>query len=148
MNQVVLVKENVNTGELVTFKKVENKEGEVLKLGTIMVSQETFTGFSGIARVSRRVAFITVEEKMANALLPSLRDNSPFPVNGKIIIKETTTPYVRKDGSLQSPKINPTTGEVITYNGNPVYRNTQFTEDLSAVDVFLRDNNVDEEATE
>jgi len=41
-----------------------------------------------------------------------------FPV--KLVIKEQTEPFY--DG--QEPKINPSSGEVITHNGQEIYRNT------------------------
>lgn len=147
MKLPVIAHSHPTTGELFTQKEWKNEAGETQQNFTIMVKQASFSGFSGIARQSTRVAFITMDSSMKESLAPFITDNSPFPVEGKIVIKETLTPYVKSDGTLQSPKINPTTGEVLTHNGQPIYRNTSFTDNLSEQDVLLSSSSSDE-ATE
>lgn len=148
MNTKVIVRAHKETGALVTMKNIINKEdGSERAVGTVMVEQSAITGLSGIGRVSKRVAFITLEEEVVDLLKPSLVDGGEFPVQGKLVVTETTVPYIKKDGTPQEPKRHGGTNEVMTYKGQPIYRNTDFSEDLKAVDVLLRDT-VAEEAAE
>lgn len=148
MNTKVIVRAHKETGALVTMKNIINKEdGSERAVGTVMVEQSTITGLSGIARVSKRVAFITLEEEVVDLLKTSLVDGQEFPVQGKLVVTETTVPYIKKDGTPQEPKRHGGTNEIMTYQGQPIYRNTDFSEDLKAVDVLLRDT-VAEEAAE
>lgn len=148
MNTKVIVRAHKETGALVTMKNIINKEdGSERAVGTVMVEQSTITGLSGIARVSKRVAFITLEEEVVDLLKTSLVDGQEFPVQGKLVVTETTVPYIKKDGTPQEPKRHGGTNEIMTYQGQPIYRNTDFSEDLNAVDVLLRDT-VAEEAAE
>jgi hypothetical protein len=140
MNKNVVVLPNKNTGDILTYRTITDKAtGEQREVGVVMVQQTKASGLSTIGRLSKRVAFITLEEEVLEFLGDSLQANQTFPVPGKLAILETTTPYVRKDGTTQEAKINPTTKDVITYQGSPVYRNTFFTEDMNLPDVFLRD---------
>ncbi len=149
MKSKVLVRAHKDTGAIVTMKTIVNKEnGEERQVGTVMVEQSTVTGLSKIARVSKRVAFITLEEEVVNLLQPSLIDGGEFPVAGKLVVNETTTPYIKKDGTPQEPKRHGGTNEVMTYNGQPIYRNTSFSEDINAQDVFLTESSNAENAAE
>jgi hypothetical protein len=146
MKLPILVQAHKESGAIVTMKTITNKStGEEREVGTVMVRQNAISGLSGIGRVSKRVAFITLESEVVELLTPMLSANQPFPVEGKIVIEETLVPYVKSDGTTQTPKTNPNTGEVITYQGSPVYRNSFFTEVMSTQDVFLRDSASDEE---
>lgn len=138
-NQVKVVA-NKNTGETVTMRTITDKDGESREVGVVMVQSTALAGLSALGRLSKRTAFITLEEEALEFLAGDLNDGADFPVAGKICIEETLTPYVRKDGTKQEPKINPTTEEVITYNGEPVYRNSFFTEDINQADVFLKES--------
>jgi hypothetical protein len=153
MNNKVIVVPNKNTGEILTFRTITDKStGEQREVGVVMVQSKTLSGLSALARVATRTAFITLEEGAIEFLGDSLIANQPFPMEGKICIEETLTPYIRKNGEPQEAKINPTTKDVITYQGSPVYRNSFFTEDMNHADIFLRDSVVptagDSEATE
>jgi len=138
-NQVKVIA-NKNTGETVTMRTITDKDGESREVGVVMVQSTALAGLSALGRLSKRTAFITLEEDALEFLAGDLNDGADFPVAGKICIEETLTPYVRKDGTKQEPKINPTTEEVITYNGQPVYRNSFFTEDINQADVFLKES--------
>ena len=141
---------NSKTGAVVSLKTIDNPEtGEKQELASIMVQSQTLSGFSkGIARIEKRIAYATIPAEALDIdffgnkqpLSASLIDQAPWPFEGKIVVKETLTPYVKKDGTKQEPKINPRTGEIITFNGSPVYRNTLYTEDMSDSDVFLRES--------
>ena len=149
MKSKVIVRAHKETGALVTMKTIVNKEnGEERQVGTVMVESSTITGLSGIGRVSKRVAFVTLEEEVVDLLKPYLVNKGEFPVEGKLVVTETTVPYIKKDGTPQSPKIHGSTGEIMTYKGEPIYRNTDFSEDMSKQDTLLRDVATEEDAVE
>lgn len=138
-NQVTIVA-NSKTGNVVTMKSITDKStGEVREVGSVMVQSKSVSGLSRLGRVSTRTAFLTLEADALEFLEDSLVDGAILPIDGKIVVEETLKPYIKKDGKKQEPKINPSTKKVITYQGKPVYRNTYFTEDLSAKDVLLKD---------
>tara|TARA_R110000851_G_scaffold151564_1_gene292804 strand:+ start:124 stop:597 length:474 start_codon:yes stop_codon:yes gene_type:complete len=140
MNNPVLVKENPNNGLLVTMKDAKDASGKAIQLGTIRVEQVVVSVTRGYVNVSKRSAFLTLREEQLSALAPLLVKDGAFPVPGKLVVTETLTPYVSKStGKVQDPKMNPTTKQVITYQGQPVYMNTDFESNLNAQDTFLRD---------
>jgi hypothetical protein len=145
MKLPILVQAHKETGALVTMKTITNKStGEEREVGTVMVRQNVIGGLAGIGRLSKRVAFITLEKEVVDILTPMFADNAPFPVEGKIVVEETLVPYIKSDGTPQTPKQHGETGAVMTYNGQPIYRNTFFTEDMKVQDTFLRDSNSEE----
>lgn len=149
MKNQVLIAENSKTGELIKMRTVTNsKTGEKREVASIMVQQTSLAGLSTFGRLQKRTAYVTLEMDAFEFIEDHIVNGAVFPVPGKIVIEESLTPYVRKDGSKQEPKINPDTGEIITYQGQPVYRNTRFTEDLNAQDVLLRDNGSNQQSSE
>jgi hypothetical protein len=93
--------------------------------GSIMLRSESMELRDGWIRPVARVGRVTnrVEELVKLVKQFNLKEGDDFsrkvmPV--KLTIKEQTTPFY--DG--QEPKINPTTGEVITSGGKEVYRST------------------------
>lgn len=140
MKNQVLVVANKNTGEVLTSRTITDKDGNEREVGVVMVQSKALSGLATLGRVSTRTAFVTLEAEALEFIGDSLKDGQPFPADGKICIEETLTPYTRKDGSIQEAKINPTTKEVITYNGQPVYRNSFFSEDVNQADVFLKES--------
>ena len=150
MNNQVLIAENSTTGKVCTeFNYVDKVSKETKTLYKLMVTQSSLTASNGIFRESKRTAFVTLDEKAYGMFERAglLRDGAPLPLQGKLVITETLEPYMRKDGTPQKPKINPTTQEVITHQGAPVYRNTEFTQDLNAVDTFLASDRDDNSAS-
>ena len=140
MKSKVIVRAHKETGAIVTMKKIVDKEsGEERQVGTVMVEQTTVTGLSKIARIAKRVAFITLEEEVVDLLSPMLVDGGEFPVEGKLVVTETTVPYVKKDGTPQEPKRHGGTNEVMMFKGTPIYRNTDFSEIMSTQDTLLVD---------
>ena len=133
----VKVMANPQTGEVWTPRVItDSNTGEEIEAAVIMLSQVTINS-SGIGGLAKRTAFKTYRQEVVDLLGP-LVDGQTFPLEGKLVVTETLTPYQRKDGSFQEPKRRGKGGEVITYNGQPVYRNTDFTEDMDAQDVLLR----------
>lgn len=150
MRNSVKVVADKNTGEVVRMRTITDKStGEQREVGVVMVQSKTLSGLSALGRVSTRTAFITLEAEALEFLGADLQDGKEFPIEGKIVIEETLTPYIKKDGSTQDAKINPRTKEEITYHGKPVYRNSFFSEDVNQSDTFLRENaSVEVPATE
>tara|TARA_X000001388_G_scaffold20665_1_gene13695 strand:- start:428 stop:961 length:534 start_codon:yes stop_codon:yes gene_type:complete len=58
------------------------------------------------------------------------------PVDCKLVVKETLEQR-KWDGGEQSPKINPDTGDVLTADGCPIYRNTMLTFDMDEKDEYI-----------
>ena len=138
-NQVTIVA-NSRTGNVVTMKTITDKaSGDTREVGSVMVQSKSLSGLSRLGRVSTRTAFLTLEADALEFLDDYLVDGGILPMEGKIVVEETLTPYVTKAGKKQDAKINPTTKKVITFEGKPVYRNTYFTDDLNVKDVFLKD---------
>ena len=140
--QIVIAKAHKDTGELLTSRTISRKVGdEVIEetVYTVMVQSKSLANLSGIGGLQTRTAFITLREEAVEYLGSSLQADKPFPEEGKIVIRESLEPYISKSGKQQEPKINPTTKEPILYKGQPVYRNMEFTQDMDAQDVFLRE---------
>jgi len=108
------------------------------KYANVMLDTRTEEVVSGGLLVEkRRTAFFTFQgEQMIEKYRKQLKDGGVFPLAGKIIVKEATKPFY--DG--QDPKINPSTGEVVTHNGEAIYRTTEFTSDEEAGDQLLKND--------
>jgi len=101
------------------------------------------------SNLEKRVAFRNVDAtfiEMYN-IYESENDNTCFfadqiatvvdkAVNCKIVIEETHNQRTW-DGGEQQPKVNPKTGDVLTKNGNPIYRNTWVTFDMTEEDTYI-----------
>ncbi len=118
--------------------KVTAKEGQVVIANTnpekkdsgyIRVESETISMEGGFANISKRSALIRGKVEVLKKL--GLKEGDP--INGKIFLKESTTPSFNG----QEPKINPETKAVITHNGMPVYRESFFTAELDKADELL-----------
>tara|TARA_R110002020_G_scaffold200054_2_gene402112 strand:+ start:17267 stop:17722 length:456 start_codon:yes stop_codon:yes gene_type:complete len=141
MNTDVIIVANPNSGNVVTERMITDKDGNASRLGVIQVQQKALTGTSIVGGVSKRTAFITLNEEALEFVDDYLVDGGVWPQEGRLAIEETLKPWVSKDGKKrQDPKINPSTQEVITYQGKPVYRNTFFTTDLNVKDIFLKES--------
>lgn len=145
MKTPVTVLKPQNGNDIVKVIKKTDENGVEQVYGSFMVAQRTIGGFSknSMGRGSRRIAYITLSWDNIEALEEYLVDGAEFPCQGKIVIEETLKPYTYKDGKKQEakkyPKGHKKAGQVITYKGMPVYRNTYFTENLQEQDVFLKD---------
>ena len=64
-------------------------------------------------------------------------------LEGSIVIKESMTPFNKKDPS-RDLKIAGKTGIVCTVNGEPIYRKTVYSQAANAVDVTIQHDNVEE----
>lgn len=60
-------------------------------------------------------------------------------ITGKIYVRESLTPF----SPTQDPKKNPESGAIITHGGQPVYRDSIFTADMSKADELLESDKVE-----
>ena len=108
-------------------KVVNSKDGAEYGYIRVESTQTSFEG--GFIQTKKASALIRGKVEELKAL--GMKEGQEL--TGKIIHKESTTPSY--DG--QSPKINPSTGEVMNNNGSPIYRESFFTANLNAQDELL-----------
>lgn len=143
MNNPVLIAENSETGNVATASTFVDQNGETRTHYKIMVTQSSFTANNGYVNESKRTAFVTLSEQVYNSLESKglLVDGAIFPLTGKLAVEETLVPHIIKAGSRKGQKQHPKragkNGRVITHQGQPVYRNTNFVSDLNTPDVLL-----------
>ena len=121
----VKVAKHPTTGEVIT-QSTNNPEW-----GTIRVDSEHKSFEGGILNLSKRSAFI--RGKMSDLKALSLKSGQVL--SGKIQKQESFQPFFEG----QSPKINPSTGEVVLKNGRETYLQFEYTENMDAPDVFVGD---------
>lgn len=129
MSKVVSV--TAKDGQVVIPSTTPGKESS----GYMRVEFEITTMENGFIRKEKRSALI--RGKVAD--LSSLNLKEGAKIIGQIIHKEKT----EKSYPEQEPKINPSTMEVVTSNGLPVYRESFYTADQDATDILLSTDKVE-----
>lgn len=130
LSQTPLVKAHPITGAIVTY--FENSKGETF--GKIRVDQRTpVVSPTGFMSFQNRSAFITMDEKTAKEMEPLLKEDTAYPLKGKVHVSESLEPFYPE----QLPKTKGSDGDVITHNGQPVYRKVEFTQNLELEDILL-----------
>jgi|GEM_PF-2074386 len=124
-----IVKAHPTTGAIMTY--FESEKGETF--GKVRVDQHSPVINNGFLSFANRSAFITMDENTAKKMESILKEDTAYPIEGKVVVRESLEPFYED----QEPKINPSTEEVITHLGAPVYRETQFVFDLEAKDTLL-----------
>ncbi len=137
-NQSVV--ENSESGEVITLFTKMDKEGVEQTYGRVQIQSVALTLNNGFVSQMKRTAFVTLDSDALELLGDQIKAERPYPMDGKIIVKETLAE--QWPGHL--PKINPTTGETIEINGHHIYRSTEFTSDLDAQDVIVNPYSVKE----
>ena len=103
---------------------------------------EVTFGTGGWLNSATRTALIKGKTSDLKTFIQKNNVTLGYEMPGKIVIMEQTTPFYEG----QQPKINPSTSEVlyVTVNGvkSPIYRQTEFTQDMSREDVMLQHENV------
>lgn len=109
--------------------------------GTICVRQVVPVMRGRFAGFESRVAFIPVGEDQLDHMANFVFAGQDFFMKGQLIHTESHT----KSSDNHKPKSYPTghkqAGQPILSGGLPVYRNTEFTTDMSLVDVLLPTDN-------
>ena len=109
------------------------------EFGHIRLEQQTVTfGNTGWVKSSNRTTLL--HGKMDD--LQSLNLNESTPLNGKIIVKESVTPFSNNDPD-RDLKIAGETGIVCSVDDQPIYRKTFFVADITAQDVLIAHTNGD-----
>lgn len=99
--------------------------------GTFRVDSENKSMEGGILNISKRSAFI--RGKISDLEQLGLRPNQTLA--GKIQKQESFSPFYEG----QSPKINPSTNEVVLTNGRETYLQYEYTSNPDALDVWVGD---------
>ncbi len=137
-NQTVV--EHPETGNAITnFTKVD-KQGIEQNYGRVLIQSSSLSLNNGFVSQKKRTAFVTLDSDALELLGSQIKAGEAYPMQGKIVVKETLEPQF----TGHSPKINPSTGETIEVNGYQVYRSTEFTSDMDAQDVRINSNSVEE----
>ena len=123
----VTVAENATSKLVFTPSTKPSADGK--ERGFFIVESQNVTMEGGFINQNRRTATLTVESSIAK----TLNWSKGTPLNGQIIAEESHTPFY--DG--QACKINPTTKAEILVNGKRVFRQTRYTDDLTAKDSLL-----------
>lgn len=110
--------------------------------GSIMFEETSFTNTGGFLNKQKRVAFLRSDVETLKEYVSSMGLKTGSIVPGKIVVLETTEPSYEG----QSPKINPTSGEIITHKGNPIYRTTSIGT-IDQMDTLLESDKIEIEIT-
>ena len=124
------VKAHPETGKVVTRFSPDGSD-EVY--GKVRIDETTLVVKSGFSRFATRSAFITVDEETADILDSMIQDGDAYPVQGKIVVRESFKPFY--DG--HEPKRKGKGGDIVTIDGQPVYRETEFVTDMTLEDVMV-----------
>ncbi len=132
-----LVIAHPETGEIVT---AFTAKGTGKKFGKIRVDAVTLEVNNGFSSFAKRSAFITVDEETIDQMLEMnlIIEGQPYPVPGKIVVRESTKPFY----AGQEPKTKGKGGAVILSGGMPVYRDTEFVTDLTIEDELIQSDKV------
>ena len=136
MESNVIVRKHPDTGDVITLFE-SKKDGKTY--GRIRLDSTNFVSNNGITNVVKRVAFETLTPETLPAMTPLLKADAPYPIKGKILVKETLEPQYEG----QVPKLNPSTEQYVTVKGHQVYRTTSFTSDMNADDILINENTID-----
>lgn len=128
----IIVKSHPQTGLVIT-ENTNNKDW-----GTVRLEQTTFIPSGHIVNKSTRVAFITGAKEVLEAM--ELKADGDYPIVGKLVVREQTKPFFQG----QDPKLVPNTDVICKSEGQPIYRQTDFTSNMNEQDVLVLHDNGDE----
>lgn len=127
-NQVVVIA-NKNSGLVFNSTGISAKDGKEYGWYTV---QSTFVDRSGaMDKVTVLSALRSTSLEAFNAA-PLVAGEV---LDGKIVIKESTTKNPFR--ASQEPKRKGKDGGILLFNGQPIYRETEFTSDLNAQNVLI-----------
>lgn len=130
---MVKIASHPTTGEVITPSS-NNPEW-----GTIRVDSENKSFSNGMLNVSKRSAFI--RGRVSDLQFLGFRAGQT--IKGKIQKQESFKPFyvAGENGATrtQTPKINPTTKEVVLTNGRETYLQFEYTEDENALDIWIEE---------
>ena len=122
------------------------------ELGNVIRVSQNNPEFGHVRLEQDRVSYTNsgwVDRKVVTTLLhgktEDLREmdlHNKTELNGKIIVKESLTPFNDKDPD-RDLKIAGSTGIICCQDGQPIYRKTMYTPDVNAEDTLIAHNNGD-----
>jgi hypothetical protein len=122
------------------------------ELGNVIRVSQNNSEFGHVRLEQDRVSYTNsgwVDRKVVTTLLhgktEDLREmdlHNKTELNGKIIVKESLTPFNDKDPD-RDLKIAGNTGVICCQDGQPIYRKTMYTPDINAEDTLITHNNGD-----
>ncbi len=130
----VIAHANATTGILTNERTHTDKNGKEITNVHMMVQQNVMVAFGNRIDTVLRTAWTSISMPVFNLLEDEIIDGQPFPVQGKIIVKETHVPYIIGKGTdkertqecKQYPNGHPRAGEAVLSGGKRVYRNVIF----------------------
>jgi hypothetical protein len=129
MKNSVVVIANKTTGLVFNSTGISAKDGKEYGWYTV---QSTFVDRSGaLDKVTVLSALRSTSAEAFNAM-PLVAGEI---LDGKIVIKESTTKNPFR--ANQEPKRKGKDGGILLFNGQPIYRETEFTSDLNAQNVLV-----------
>ena len=126
---MVKVAQHPETGAVIT-PSTNNPAFGTIRLDELKKSLE-----GGFGQDQKRSAFVRGSMEFLNSL--NLKAGQSLP--GKIIKRESFEPFYEG----QTPKINPTTAEIVLTNGRETYLEFVYTEDANATDQWVGANNAE-----
>lgn len=123
----VTVAINSKNEKVFTPNETQSKNGK--SLGFFIVKSSNMIMENGFIVEQVRSATLTVEVALAEKL--NWKAGTQLP--GKIVVHESFDPFYEG----QECKINPTTKEPVLIEGKKVYRESRYTDDLSATDLLI-----------
>src|SRR3990167_6785790 len=134
MKKSVIIAAHPETKSMLTPAK---KEG----WSTMRVSQSTYS-LSGPGGVQSRSAFITKKNEDWEILKKEFNLAVGLPISGQIIRTETRTPQYENQSPKKYPEGHPNAGEVFLVDGQPVYFQDTYVEDMTLTDTLIAKSNV------
>lgn len=132
---IVRVAKHPETGNVITISE-KNPE-----FGTIRLDAEQNVFSDGFFNIQKRTAF--VRGRLVDLESLNLKDGQVLA--GQIVRKESFEPFYEG----QTPKINPTTNEVVLTDGSTTYLEFEYTEDMSKPsEIWVENNSVEAEVTD
>lgn len=129
MKNSVKVTANPANGQVFTSTGVSAKDGK--EYGFIRLESKWLDMSGAVASVKSLSALKTISKEAFD--ISELQAGSEL--EGRIIIKESTTKNPFR--ANQEPKRQGKDGGVLLYNGLPIYRETEFTTDMSIANVLV-----------
>jgi hypothetical protein len=134
MNSKVVIVADATTGAVIHVS-ANNPEYGYVKLQQV----RTIVDDNGFLRKQVMSALIQAPV----GILQEMNYNAGQILDGKIIIKESLTPFNKKNPE-RDLKIAGKTGIVCTVEGQPIYRKTVYNTSSNAVDLTIQHDNVEE----
>lgn len=134
MSNNVTVIANPKTGKVFNQNANLGKDGKAY--GWFMVESKVLDMTGAIVSLKRRTAIKAISKEAYDAAASMLQVGSQLP--GKIVVRESLTPFYEG----QTPKTAGEGGTVCTKGGQPIYRQTEYSDLLEECDTLIAHDNV------